>query len=91
MNNAIGIQIAKSHPDSDEDSLANLVESAWDTKQLAWAKDARVDPGGYQTADIYWQKPLDLLKANYNVIPDFNDWELNTLQKYNINIPSVNN
>lgn len=92
INNAIGIQIAKSCAAKlHEDSLANLVESAWDTKQLAWATDARVDPGGSQTADIYWQKPLDLLKANYNVIPNFNDWELNTLKKYNINIPSVNN
>ena len=42
INNAIGIQIAKSHPDSDEDFLANLVQSAWDRKQLAWAIFVRI-------------------------------------------------
>ena len=86
INHAIGIQIAKSHPFSNEDSLANLVQSAWDRKQLAWYKDARVYPDGSQTADLYWQEPLDLLRYNYNVTPDFNQWELN--KKFNIEIPT---
>jgi hypothetical protein len=83
INNAWGIELAKTNPNAD---CATLVDKAWDDKNLAWAKNFRVE-NGVQTADIYWSDPLQRLASTYNVIPDFNDWERATLARHNVPIP----
>jgi len=84
INNAVGIELAKKDKTTD---CAILVDNAWRNNELAWAKNFRIE-GESQTADIFWQEPLNKLAKNYNVIPDFNVWELSTLKKHNITIPS---
>ena len=56
--------------------------------ELAYAKDFRETSGG-QTAQVFWQKPLDMMAKKYNVILRFSQMEKDTLKKMGVNIPDV--
>lgn len=86
INNAVGVELALNNPRAD---LAALVEGAWQSQELAWAKNFRVDETGHQTADVFWQMPLNTLARKYGVIPDFSATELNTLRRYYVTVPST--
>jgi urease subunit beta len=85
INNTVGIALARVDTST---SCDTLVDGAWSRSELAWAKNFRVE-NGRQTADIYWQRPLDLLADKYNAVPNFNSWELVTLARHNILIPKT--
>lgn len=85
INNAVGIELAKADSSTD---CAVLVDGAWSAGRLAWAKNFREENGG-QTADVYWQQPLNYLAQTYSVIPDFSDSERQTLQRMSVTIPNL--
>ncbi|MFI2710893.1 DUF6973 domain-containing protein [Micromonospora sp. NPDC018662] len=84
INNAVGIELAKNDKST---PCEVLIEKAWDQGRLAWAKNFRTE-NGRQQADIYWQMPLNKLANDFNVIPDFNSVELETLKRMGVLVPA---
>lgn len=87
INNAVGSLLGSRTPWSD-DALKVAVDAAWKDGELAYAKNFRQFSGG-QTADIYWQTPLDMLAKKYIVTPRFSQTEQDTLKKMGVDIPNV--
>jgi hypothetical protein len=84
INNAIGIELARSHPNT---PCEDLIETAWNNGYLATVKNFRVEDQS-PVADVYWQEPLYYLPNTYSVIPDFTQRQTNTVIKMGIIIPN---
>ncbi|KAF4613035.1 hypothetical protein D9613_011007 [Agrocybe pediades] len=86
INNAIG-SLLGIHT-SRAKSLQEVIDAAWDNRELAYVRDFRETVAG-QTAKVFWQGPLNTMAKKYNVVPRFTETEKNTLKKMGVNIPNV--
>ena len=86
INNAVG-SLLGSITDRAKD-LRDVIDAAWANGELAYAKDFR-ETGGEQTAQVFWQKPLDRMAKKYNVKPSFSQDEKDTLEKMGVTEPDV--
>ncbi|KAJ3904486.1 hypothetical protein F5879DRAFT_67961 [Lentinula edodes] len=86
INNAVGSLLGSRTPRAKD--LQGVIDAAWASGELAYAKDFRETSGG-QTANVYWQKPLDVMAKKYNVKPKFSQTEKDTLEKMRVNVPDV--
>ena len=86
INNAAGSLLGSRTPRSKD--LQDVIDAAWATGELAYAKDFRETAAG-QTAQVSWQTPLDEMAKKYNVKPRFSQSEKETLKRMKVTEPDV--
>ncbi|GAW03784.1 hypothetical protein LENED_005533 [Lentinula edodes] len=86
INNAVGSLLGSRTSRSQD--LQVVIDAAWASGELAYAKDFRETSAG-QTANVSWQKLLDMMAKKYNVKPKFSQTEKDTLEKMRVNVPNV--
>ncbi|EMR72585.1 hypothetical protein UCREL1_359 [Eutypa lata UCREL1] len=86
INNAVGSLLGSRTPRSKD--LQDVIDAAWSNGELAYAKDFRQTAAG-QTAQVFWQNPLDKMAKKYNVKPRFSQSEKDTLKRMGVTEPDV--
>ena len=86
INNAVGSLLGSRTPRSKD--LQDVIDAAWSNVELAYAKDFRQTAAG-QTAQVFWQNPLDKMAKKYNVKPRFSQSEKDTLKRMGVTEPDV--